>query len=924
MIHFRSAVLFVFLFAFVVATEAQDKRLISADFKNDSFDEFVKTIESLYPCHFYYDTAELNNYNVTLKANQLTINQILNRVFNKTSFHFTVDAENRIFITKKSAIQSYLPKNFPGYSRLINDSTDNEEFVLVDESPEKEKLKISLENKLFEIGFKNNNPTASKATVAGYVRDIKNGEPIAGASVYLENPSIGVNTDKFGYYSLTLPKGSHMIKISSAGMQNTSRQIMLYGDGKLDIELQDFVASLKTIVVSTEKRSNVQGLQMGAIKLNIRSIKQVPVVFGETDILKVVLTLPGVTSVGEASSGFNVRGGSSDQNLILFNDATIYNPSHLFGFFSAFNPDVVKGIDLYKSAIPEKYGGRLSSVLDVSVKDGNTKKWSGSAGIGPLTSKFTVEGPLLNDKTSIVLGGRTTYSNWLLHSLPDIAYNKSDAEFYDLNLHISHTINQHNSIYLTGYISNDNFKLNNDTTYQYSNKNANIKWKHIFNNQFYGVATTGIDHYQYAVSSTYIPVNGYKLGFDIDQKYFRADFNYSPNNKHAFDFGINTINYQINPGTFTPLGQQSLVVPNIVPKEQALETSLYFGDQINVTSKFSVNAGLRYTIYNYLGPHDIYNYAPGVPRTVNSITDTSHYGSGRNIKTYQAPEIRIALRYAISDNESVKLSYNTLRQYIHMLSNTTAISPTDIWKLSDPNIKPQEGSQIAMGWYKNYKSNTIETSVEVYYKTLNNYMDYKSGASLVLNHHIETEVINTKGKAYGIEFLVKKTAGKLNGWLSYTFSRTFLKQDDSLAGESINKGNYYPASFDKPHNVNFIGNYRFSHRYSISSNLAYSTGRPITLPLATFNLGGASGLYYSDRNAYRIPDYFRMDLSVNIDGNHKVKQKVHNSWSFGVYNLTARQNAYSVYFVNENGKIQGYQLSIFGTAIPFITYNLKF
>ena len=924
MIHFRSAVLFIFLFTFVVATEAQEKRLIRADFKNDSFDEFVKTIESLYPCHFYYDTAELNNYNVTLKANQLTINQILNRVFNKTSFHFTVDAENRIFITKKSAIQTYLPRNFPGNSRLINDSTDNEEFVLVDESPEKEKLKISLENKLFEIGLKNNNPTASKATVAGYVRDIKNGEPIAGASVYLENPSIGVNTDKFGYYSLTLPKGSHMIKISSAGMQNTSRQIMLYGDGKLDIELQDFVASLKTIVVSTEKRSNVQGLQMGAIKLNIRSIKQVPVVFGETDILKVVLTLPGVTSVGEASSGFNVRGGSSDQNLILFNDATIYNPSHLFGFFSAFNPDVVKGIDLYKSAIPEKYGGRLSSVLDVSVKDGNTKKWSGSAGIGPLTSKFTVEGPLVNDKASIVLGGRTTYSNWLLHSLPDIAYNKSDAEFYDLNLHISHTINQHNSIYLTGYISNDNFKLNNDTTYQYSNKNANIKWKHIFNNQFYGVATTGIDHYQYAVSSTYIPVNGYKLGFDIDQKYFRADFNYSPNNKHVFDFGINTINYQINPGTFTPLGQQSLVVPNIVPKEQALETSLYFGDQINVTSKFSVTAGLRYTIYNYLGPHDIYNYAPGVPRTVNSIIDTSHYGSGKNIKTYQAPEIRIALRYAISDNESVKLSYNTLRQYIHMLSNTTAISPTDIWKLSDPNIKPQEGSQIAMGWYKNYKSNTIETSVEVYYKTLNNYMDYKSGASLVLNHHIETEVINTKGKAYGIEFLVKKTAGKLNGWLSYTFSRTFLKQDDSLAGETINKGNYYPASFDKPHNINFIGNYRFSHRYSISSNLVYSTGRPITLPLATFNLGGASGLYYSDRNAYRIPDYFRMDLSVNIDGNHKVKQKVHNSWSFGVYNLTARQNAYSVYFVNENGKIQGYQLSIFGTAIPFITYNLKF
>jgi len=663
---------------------------------------------------------------------------------------------------------------------------------------------------------------------------------------------------------------------------------------------------------------------MGVIKLNIKAIKLVPVVFGEADILKVVLTLPGVTSVGEASSGFNVRGGSTDQNLILFNDATIYNPSHLFGFFSAFDPDIVKSIELYKSAIPEKYGGRLSSVLDVQMKDGNSKTWTGVAGISPLTSKFTIEGPLNNGKTSVIIGGRTTYSDWILHSLPNAAYNRSDASFYDLNLHVTHTINAKNFLYVTGYLSRDNFNFNNDTSYKYGNSSANIKWRHIFTNKFYGVFTAGVDHYQYSVTSQFVPINGYTLGFDINQNNLRADFNYKLNDKHALNFGLTTTQYLLHPGTYTPTGSQSLVAPNTVPKEQGLESAVYLGDTYSVSNKFSINAGVHFSIFNYLGPHSINQYLPGVPKAVNTIMDSVQYASGKIIKTYMAPEIRISMKYELSANSSVKFSYNTLQQYIHMLSNTTAISPTDIWKLSDPNIQPQTGDQFSIGYYKNLKNNTIETSVEVYYKNINHYLDYKSGASLVLNHHIETEVLNSKGKAYGIELLVKKNAGKLNGWLSYTFSRTFLKTDDPTAGEAVNKGSYYPADFDKPHSVNLIANYQFSHRISLSGNLVYSTGRPITLPLATFNISGATSLYYSDRNQYRIPDYFRSDVSVNLDGNHKIKQKIHSSWSLGIYNLTARQNAYSVYFINSGGHVQGYQLSIFGSIIPFITYNLKF
>jgi hypothetical protein len=920
--RFRIAfLLFVSIIQFSNSLQGQEREAINVEFHNEPFQSFVQKAEQLYSIHIFYDTMAFENYSVTVVASKLSLPQLLERVFNKTSFHYAIDEYGHVFINTK-AIHTNFPNNFFNNKNSV-DSVGPEASFLSDDPSEKQTAVVSEENKLFEIGAKNINARTGNATIAGYIRDEINGEPIAGATVYLDTPAARANTDQFGYYSLTLSKGRHVLKIHSLGMQNTSRQILLKGDGKLDVELTDYVASLKAVIVTAEKRSNTQGLQMGTIKLNTKLIKQVPVAFGETDILKVVLTLPGVTSVGEASSGYNVRGGSTDENLILFSDATIYNPSHLFGFFSAFNSDVVKGVELYKSAIPEKFGGRLSSVLDVTGKDGNSKEWSGNAGIGPLTSEFAIDGPLVKNKTSIVIGGRTTYADWLLRDLPD-AYNKSTASFYDLNLHISHTINANNSIYLTGYMSNDNFNLNRDTAYQYSNKNANIKWKHIFNNKFYAVTTTGVDNYEYAISSTYIPVDGYKLGFNINQKFLRADFTYTPNYKQTFDFGVSSNYYQLQSGSYSPEGKQSLAAPVTIPKEQALETAAYFGDQINLSSKLSVNAGLRWVVYNYLGPHDVYDYAPNQPRTVYTIIDTTSYGPYKVIKTYQAPEIRLSLRYALSDNQSLKLSYNTLNQYIHMISNTIAIAPTDIWKLSDTYIKPQHGDQISIGWYRNFLSNTIETSVEVYYKRLENYLDYKSGAEIVLNPHIETEVINTVGKAYGIEFLVKKTAGKLNGWLSYTYSRTFLKQDDPLAGETINNGNYYPASFDKPNNLNLIGNYRFSHRYSISSNIVYSTGRPITLPVDEFNINGSTSLYYSARNEYRIPNYFRTDLSVNIEGNHRIKQRFHNSWSAGVYNLTARQNAYSVYFTDVNGKIQGYQLSIFGTAIPYITYHIKF
>jgi len=662
---------------------------------------------------------------------------------------------------------------------------------------------------------------------------------------------------------------------------------------------------------------------MGMDQLKMNAVKQIPAVLGEVDVLRAVLSLPGVKSVGEASTGLNVRGGATDQNLILFNGMNVYNPSHLFGFFSAFDGDVIKDVSLYKSSIPAKYGGRISSVLDITSLDGNDKKIGGSAGIGPLTSKVTLEGPIINSKTTFVAGVRATYSDWILKLLPE-EYSNSSASFHDATLHINHKLNDKNTIYANGYLSGDKFRLNSDTTYQYHNKNANINWKHIFNNRFYGVLSAGIDHYDYNVAFEGDSVSAADLDFAINQYKANLDFSYFLSNKHKLSFGLSSIYYHVNSGTLDPIGKQSLVIADTLETEQALESAVYLSDNFNVSSKFSIDAGLRFSYYNYLGPKHINTYAPGLPKTLDNIISTDFYSKGKNIRTYMYPEYRLSARYLLPGNTSIKASVNSLSQYIHMLTNSTTISPTDVWKLADPNIKPQQGTQVSLGLYKNFKNNTIETSVEVYYKWFSNYLDYRSGAVLVMNHHIETDVINTDGTAYGIELLLKKPTGKLNGWVSYTYSRSLLKQNDPYAGEKINKGMEYPSNFDQPNNINFIGNYRLTHRFSFSLNFTYSTGRPITLPIAEYDYAGSVRVLYSERNAYRVPDYFRSDFSMNLEGNHKVHQKTHNSWTLGIYNLTGRKNAYSVYFISQNGGIQGYKLSIFGTAVPFITYNIRF
>ena len=894
---------------------------LTLDLHHVSYDDLLKEMERQSGYRFFYDTADLDTAKIDIHVQARPLSAVLQSVFEGTGISFSVDRYHHVFIARGDAINTGLPQ---GYFDKADPGRPAAGDTIRDYLEEVGKTQVAtIENKLYIIGDKANANQPGKVNLAGYALDAATGEPIVGASIYVENPRIGVSSDQYGYYSISLPRGRHVLNIQSIGMRDTRRLIMVYGDGKMNIELHTQVMTLKKVIVSAEKASNIKNTTMGVQKLDIKTIKQVPVVFGEADVLRVVSMLPGVTTVGESSTGLNVRGGAADQNLVLFNDATIYNASHFFGFFSAFNPEVVKDVELFKSSMPARYGGRLSSVLDINGRDGNKRDFAGSAGIGLLTSRLNLEGPIVRDKTSFIIGARTTYADWLLQDLP-AQYKNSRASFYDVNLTISHEIDKKNNLYLTGYLSEDHFNLNNDTTYGYGNRNVNLKWKHIFSNKWNSVVSTGYDRYQYSISSTENPVNAYDLGFNINQLYLRANFSYYASASHTIEFGLNTLRYKLHPGYYVPVGSKSLVVPDTLQAEQAQESALYVSDHYTVTNALSLDAGLRWSLFNYLGPSVVNNYAPGVPLTVQTQTGTTPYGAGSVIKTYGGPEYRFSARYVVTENFSLKAGYNTARQYIHMLSNTTAEAPTDIWKLSDPNIKPQYGDQISLGAYHNFKSNTIETSIEVYYKHIRDYLDYKPGAVLVMNPHIETDVQETHGKAYGVEFLVKKLTGKLNGWVSYTYSRILLQQNNPNEGPLINNGNWYPADYDKPNDAVVVANYRFNHRFSISANGTYSTGRPITLPIGVYYYGGSERALYSDRNAYRIPDYFRTDFSMNIEGNHKVHQKTHNSWTIGVYNLTGRKNPYSVYYVSQNGVISGYKLSIFGSAIPFVNFNIRF
>ena len=761
---------------------------------------------------------------------------------------------------------------------------------------EEENVMVTFRNKLYEIGDKVEGRTG-KAVVHGYVRDISSGEPLVGVSVYDEKSGAYAATDADGFYRISLPIGSNQLGFSGYSLEDMKLNLMVYGEGGLDVLMKEKVTSLRGAVVSAESNTAHRDSKMGVEKIRMATIKKVPTAFGEADVLKVVLTLPGVKTTGEASNGFNVRGGATDQNLILFNDGTIFNPSHMFGVLSAFNADIINDVQLYKSSIPAEFGGRISSVLDIRGKEGNANKLAGSLSLGLLTSGFTLEGPLVKGKTTFMLGGRTTYSDWMLKALPsESEYSGGSAGFSDLNASVTHKFGARNSLHLNAYWSRDRFGFSTDTTFRYSTLNASAKWVSHLSDRNTMTLVGGYDSYGSSLQSTGYVRNAFDMTTDISQIYAKLGFK-SVMGEHNLSYGLDGIYYDLNPGKYVPLMSASYVTPVELDRQNAYDLSLHVSDSWNLTDRISLEYGGRLNGYMALNPS----------------------------KFYLNPELRLSGKWTLARNFTWKAGFNSMSQNIHMISNNTSISPMDTWRLSTAKIRPQTGWQAATGMYWTPWDGKVDFSVEGYWKRMYHYPDYLSGAVLVMNPDLEDVLVETTGKAYGVEFMARKSLGKLNGWVSYTYSRSLLRESDDRGIDTINGGEWYPSCYDKPHDFKLVANYKFTHRYSLSINVDYSTGRPITVPVGKYWYANTYVLAYSARNAHRIPDYFRMDAALVVEPGHYLKQLAHMSFTIGVYNVTARKNAYSVYYTSHNGlDVNGYMLSVFAMPIPYVNFNLKF
>jgi hypothetical protein len=894
-----------------VICRAQMVDTISVSMKDTPLLSFVDKIEKETPYRFFFIQSWVDTVKVSVSVVKLTVGETVKQALIGTGVNFLV-RDSMIILT-------------PGIQL-----TDRMDFTLTSASqtstrfiPEEEKKKGGDNaNVAIEVG-KKGKTTKAYYTLSGYVKEKRSGEPLTGALLHLKNSTNAVSTDAFGFYSISLPAGEHLLNIELVGMKPVSQKINLLGDGKMDFSMEEAVTQLKEVVVESEMDANVANVQMGVTKIDVRAMKTIPKVLGENDILKVATTLPGVKTIGEGAAGLNVRGGHADQNLVILNEATIYNTSHFLGFFSVFNADAIRSFELYKSGIPVQHGGRLSSTFELLMRDGNQKKISGQGGIGPITSNLTLEVPLIKDKTSLMVGGRTTYSNWVLKTLPHSVINNTTANFSDFFARITHSPNDKNTFYLSMYSSFDKFKLSSDTLFAYSNQLASFQWRHVFNPNLDGVLSVTHSSYKYNIDYSSLPASAFDMGFSVNESNAKWEFNHTLH-QHKLTYGVQSKLYDIEPGFINKGNESSLVNERRVDREKGVESAIFAADNFEISPRFSFYYGIRYSIFSVLGPRTVYDYKAGSPKSPDTITDTTQYGNNSVIRNFHGPEYRVSLRFKLTDESSVKASYNRTRQYIHMLSNTVSVSPTYTWKLSDPHVLPQIADQISMGYYKNFKSDVFEFSTEIYYKWIQHILDYKTGATLLVNEHIDQQILQGNGKAYGIEFLLRKKSGKLTGWLGYSYSRTFIQLNSPIASERVNGGRYFRANYDKPHDLSLISNYKITRRYSFSMNFVYSTGRPITYPISSYRFGNSFRINYSDRNAFRIPDYIRMDVGFNIEGNHKIRKLAHSYWSISIYNLLGRKNPYSVYFKTEEGVIKAYKLSIFGAPIPTVTYHFKF
>ncbi len=729
-----------------------------------------------------------------------------------------------------------------------------------------------------------------------------------------------VAADENGRFSVQLPEGTYVVECQYLGMVALSTEVELKKNTTLRLKLKDKDMSLKQVEVTAKSSFDVNSTNMGSTYMDVKLLTKMPALLGEVDVIRSVSSLPGVVSAGEGTAGFYVRGGSADQNLVLLDDVPVFNSSHLFGFFSIYNPDILDSYTLHRSGISAQYGSRISSILDVRMKDGESDKMHYQAGVSPVSAKFSVYGPL-TPKLSIVLAGRAAYPSYLLKMFKSENIKKSAAHFYDANLKLHYKIDANNSLEFSSYYSEDGFKFPYDTTYHWSNKLGSLKWNHVYSQNLSSTVTVAKSIYDNNVEGIAIGEE-FNLNSGIDFTQAKVDWGYFGISKHTIDFGGGVAEYVIQPGKLEPYGTSSLN-PRTLEKDKGIELHGYVNDEIELSERVSVSLGVRYSYFLKQGPSDVYLYEGGKPRSETSIIDTLAYADGENVQTYQGVEPRAAIKYSLNDNSSLKASYSRMRQYIQLVSNTAAITPVDVWKLSNNYLEPQIADQWSIGYVRVEPNNMYEFSWEVYYKRLTNQVDYKDGAVLLLNPTLEADLLSGKGVAYGSEWMLKKNTGLLSGWVSLTYSRSKRLIQGATPQETINNGEYYPSNYDRPLNLNIFTNYQLHPKLTLSGNFTYTSGRPMAASDSWYRYYGQVFANYTGRNQERMPDYHRLDVSLNYDFNEGAK--VEYTGSLSIYNLYGRKNAYSTFFRHYYGAPPGaYKLAIIGAPIPSVNLNVKF
>jgi hypothetical protein len=774
-----------------------------------------------------------------------------------------------------------------------------------------------------------------KFTVSGSIKDAANGEGLIGAIVQVQGQSVGASTNEYGFYSLTLPSGNYTLVYSYLGYVNQAKPVTLTRSQKIDIQLiAEDVQIEEVVVTATKPDQNVRSMEMGVSKLEMKTIKSVPALLGEVDAVRVIQLLPGVSTVGEGASGFNVRGGGVDQNLILLDEAPVYNSAHLLGFFSVFNPDAVKDVKLIKGGIPAQYGGRLSSLLDIRMKEGNAKRFSALGGIGTVSSRLTLEGPIQKDKSSFIVAGRRSYGDLFLKLSSNENLRNNQLYFYDLSTKVNFTLGPKDRIYVSGYFGNDVFGIQSadgETAFgfRWGNKTGTVRWNHLFSDKLFANITAIYSDYDYTLGS---PTGA--QAFEWNSRIFnysgKADFSYYLNANNTITFGASAIRYRFHPGEARPLGQNTSFSRYALDHQHAVEYAAYLDNEQNFGPRLSLQYGIRFSAYNFIGAQTVYDYAgEGIDRKV--AVNGRTYGKGESIALYTNPEPRLSLRYTLDETSSIKASYNRMAQYVHLISSSTAASPFDVWSPTTRNIKPELADQVAVGYFRNFKDNMYETSVEVFYKDMQNQIDYIPGAQVLLNQNLEADLLYGRGRAYGLELYAKKNTGKLNGWISYTLSRSERLFEGLNVDGASGQSKWYPAKYDRRHIGSVVAIYDYSKRWTFSGTFSYTTGVATTFPNGRYEIDGGSITvpHNTDgsRNNFRVPAYHRLDLAATLQGKKNETRRWKGEWVFSVYNAYARRNPFTIFFrqnPDDATKTEAVRLSIFGTFLPSVTYNFRF